>query len=47
MPHSLRKKFGYLSEQDFNSAKDWQPRIILNGIIQQFLELFSIMQIGA
>lgn len=46
---SLRINFGCVSEieQDFHSAEDWQQRIILNGIIQEFLELFSIMQIWA
>lgn len=49
MHHSLRKKFGCVSEikQNFHSAKDCQQRINLNGIIQEFLELFSIMPIQA
>lgn len=32
-------------EQDFHSTEVCQERIILNGIIQEFLKLFSIMQI--
>lgn len=47
MSHSLRKNFGCLSEieQDFHTAEDWQQRIILNGIVQEFLELFGTMQV--
>lgn len=42
----LEEKFWLLEiEQDVHTAEDWQQRIILNGVIQEFLEHFGIMQI--